>query len=259
MSRVVGRVYIRSNRLLVNLVRGMNAVHNGLWLGLLKRDELNFAIATAYGGQDYLDAVHNEFGLWDWERRAIEAWFPDSGRLLVGAAGGGREALDLARRGYDVCCFDCMPPFVESARALLKSHVSSDNVLLADLDCVPDVTGPFDGLIVGWGAYSHIKGSARRVAFLKQFRSVAPVGTPLLLSFHHRGGSERFLSVTHRVATVVYRVIGRGERPELGDVVAGSFVHRFTREEMEAELSASGFECVYCSGTPYWHAVARAV
>ena len=46
-----------------------------------------------------------EDGLFPWERAEIVASFPPSGRILLGAAGGGRELFDLCRMGYEVLAF----------------------------------------------------------------------------------------------------------------------------------------------------------
>ena len=42
-------------------------------------------------------------GLFEWEREAIDRWFPPPpARILIGGAGGGRESVSLASRGYSI-------------------------------------------------------------------------------------------------------------------------------------------------------------
>ena len=259
MSKLALTARRYSNRALRFVTRGMTAIHEGFWLGLLTHEELNSTTASEYASDaGYVDPAHNEYGLYDWEQRAIEAWFPSSGRLLVGAVGGGREALALSLRGYDLTCFECAPRLLENTRALLRDHGREAVVIPAEPDSVPAVSGQFDGLIMGWGAYTHIRGTARRVAFLRALRAVAAPGAPLVVSFYSYRDATRMMTASNGVARIVHRLTRRGELPEFGDAINEGYYHRFTRDEVESELAAAGFERVHFSDMPFAHAVARA-
>src|SRR5262245_53039307 len=53
------------------------------------------------------DAEVFRASLFEFEERAIARYFPPPpGTVLIGAAGGGREAFALARRGYQVVAFE---------------------------------------------------------------------------------------------------------------------------------------------------------
>src|ERR1700729_3001993 len=87
------------------LQRGINLVQSvaaGFWLGVLRQRDLD-QVDTAYYERQamYRDASYNRSGLLWWEREALEAHFSASGRLLVTAAGGGREILALRLMGYE--------------------------------------------------------------------------------------------------------------------------------------------------------------
>ena len=75
--------------------------------------------AALYAGQStYLPGGPRfEGGLFAWEERALEA-FPRSGRVLLGAAGAGRELGALVARGFEVVAFDPCQPFVDAARGV---------------------------------------------------------------------------------------------------------------------------------------------
>src|SRR5262245_21966636 len=65
--------------------------------------------ALAYDHQDIYRAGAKAFRstLFPFEERVISRHFPEPpGTVLVGAAGGGREALALASLGYDVVAFE---------------------------------------------------------------------------------------------------------------------------------------------------------
>ena len=58
-------------------------------LDVLMRETVKRFAVPSYSSAEYL----RNAGLWGWEREAMEAYFPKSGRILVGAAGAGRELV----------------------------------------------------------------------------------------------------------------------------------------------------------------------
>ena len=113
------------------------------------------------------------------------------------------------------------------------------------------------GAILGWAAYMHIAGRQRRVGFLRALRRFIKPGGPLLLSFFVYEDS-RARRLTSGLAGAI-RAMRRAEPLERGDSFTGTFDHRFTREEIRQELTASGFELAFYSEHLYGHAVARAI
>ena len=86
-------------------------------------DRLRSALLVAFASDSFLDeynaltyGLENSYradsaafrrGLFDWEERAVERFFPrPPARVLVGGAGGGREAFALHEKGYTVVAFD---------------------------------------------------------------------------------------------------------------------------------------------------------
>jgi hypothetical protein len=134
-------------------------------------------------------------GLFDWEREAIARTFPPApARVLVGGAGGGREALALARMGYRVVAFDPARPLVE---AMAAAHVDGPAVeALAgryeDLPHLATVGSPprpvdlgarpaFDAAVAGWGSLSHLRSDERRTATLRRLGELT--AGPILVSY----------------------------------------------------------------------------
>ena len=67
-----------------------------LGLGLLDTDELVRLTVRRFESSSYLDPSYNtDSGFWLWEREALRRFFPPAGRILVGAAGSGREMIAL--------------------------------------------------------------------------------------------------------------------------------------------------------------------
>ncbi|HEY7768251.1 class I SAM-dependent methyltransferase [Longimicrobium sp.] len=219
----------------------LNAVHTGVWLGVLSRetmqevDEAHFATAGSYN-----DEAHNLRGLFDWEAGAIADFF--AGRRTIGVigAGAGREVIALSRQGFHVEGFECNPGLVAYAGDLLPRHGCQAAVRLIARDAAPAGAGPYDGIVVGWSAYMLIAGRERRIRFLRDLRPLLTEGSPVLLSFFTRPDHSPRLALIFRVARLLRRVLRR-EPPALGDDLTPMLVHRFDEAELVSELAEAGF------------------
>lgn len=219
----------------------LQAVYDGVWLGLLRRADLHAVDERFYDrNAPYHGDAHNLRGLFDWEKTALES-FDGCRRVAVLGAGGGREVLALSKLGYDVEGYECNAALVRYAAELLPRQGCTARVTLLPRDEVPTVAEPFDGVILGWSAYTLIPGRAHRIDLLRRLRPLVRPGGPLLLSFFTRGGDTARFRVSAAVANAV-RAVMRGERIERGDALAPNFVHSFTAAEIAAELREAGWE-----------------
>ncbi|MBK9123581.1 MAG: class I SAM-dependent methyltransferase [Chloroflexi bacterium] len=242
------------------MMNGLTAVYQGVWLGLLSGTHLREITARHYAKADsYRSDDHNLQGFFDWEVGVFHRFFRDCQTIMLGAAGGGREIVALARLGKTVSAFECQPALVESARHLLKARAIDAELVLAKPDHVPASFGSFDGLILGWGGYAHIAGRGARIDFLKQFRTHVDTGGPILISFFVNSAVSRKMRWTFRIARVIRRIRLSREPVELRDALCNRYEHYFTEDEVRAELEAAGFELVYYAAEPFGHAVGRAV
>ncbi len=266
MNRAVTRIFYATYGSLLRTHALLNSVHAlaragfaGLWLGVLTRDALLeigngfYSSTPQYTGDEY-----NQRGLWSWEQRALARYFRDCRRVLVVGAGGGREVLALARRGYEVHGVECNPDLVRAGNLLLERQGLPPRIEYAPPDTAPAEGAAYDGLIIGWGAYMLIQGRPRRVALLQSVRAHVNPGAPLLASFFVRSPAARRFRVTTAVGNTLRRVLGR-EPLELGDALEPEYVHYFTREEIAAELQQGGFALEHYSEDQYGHVVATAV
>jgi hypothetical protein len=252
------RAFERSRRWVQQIHAACDAVQQGVWLGILDADGLQHLTEHHYYTTgNYFSESHNEKGFFAWEKDAVDTHFARCRTVLLGAAGGGREALELSRRGVTVDAFECNPDLVESCRSFLAAHGVDAKVIVAPPNEVPESLAAYDGGILGWSSYMHIVGRDRRIEFLKGFHRHLRPSAPLLVSFlPYRHSPAR--AVTYAVATVLRRL--RFAAPiERGDSLTATFEHRFTRDEIQHELASAGFELVSFTERRYGYAVGRAL
>lgn len=227
-----------------------NAVHKGFWLGCLTPGDLNALTAQRYSASTHFTSrPYVESGLFDWETAPLERYFCKGSRILVAAAGTGREVLALRKGGFSADGFECNPALLRIGQDLFAALGHSRPVSFSLPDSVPPGPPEYDGLLVGWGGYTHIPTRARRVAFLQALRQRAVPGAPLMLSLFTRQEPSRYDRLTYGVAKIcgsLFRPVD--EPPEPGDdLESGDFTHRFTPGELESELQAATFRLVYFS------------
>ncbi len=230
------------------------ASYRGLWLGILSRKQLQ-AIDEEFHTRskkeplyNYYSKKFNRLGLWDWEKEALDDYFAGCRRLLVIGAGGGREILALKQLGYQVDGFEPHPDLVIVANELLQEEGHEATVNLMSRDQCPNTGTTYDGIIVGWQAYSFIQGRKHRISLLQQLWAQTQTQSPILLSFFYRGHHDRRYNVAALVANLIRRVL-RKEPVEVGDWFLPEYAKFFTRDELNSELEEGGFSCVrYTTG-----------
>lgn len=264
MKRPVSRrVYaaLVSDRWFKRVTRIMRATHEGWWLGIMDADDLAAANSAAYSRwARFKDASYNRSGLRDWEQDAVRKHFRDGASVLVASAGAARELIGLNELGYTVTGFDPSTELVKAGREFLAEDGLSIELLTSPPDRIPQqITGKFDGVIIGWVGYVHIRETSARIDFLQELRSLVDPGAPLLLSFFLRSRSDRHFATVERIAVTIRQLRRSPDTVERGDTVAGTFDHYSTWDEIETEARAGGFEIVDSSSSPVPHVVCRAV
>jgi len=150
----------------------------------------------SYGGQDCFRPGSKSFlsSLFPFEERAISRYFPSPPAIvLIGGAGGGREALVLARRGYRIVAFDPISSLITALARVCGElpietfvgryeqlpMVSSLGHAAVKVDLRP--RGPFAAAILGWASFSNLRSDQHRVETLKQFGDLTD--GPILVSY----------------------------------------------------------------------------
>jgi hypothetical protein len=229
--------------------------------------ELAYASLPSYapGGTTF------ERGLHAWEQTIISRPpFPSMGRLLLAAAGGGRELVPLRALGYQVVAFEPALPLVNAARAAVSGDREA-TVLRGSFEDLPLAVhageGPlaslrgtsFDAVVIGWGALSHVLTHPERVALLTSLRALCPKG-PVLASFFVDDPERRTASARpSRARTALrsaFRRLGGSGNPPAG-VVYGTvgFMHLFLDEEIVRLAHDSGYDIALLAVAPSPHAL----
>lgn len=202
-------------------------------------------------------------GLYDWE----ETWFADRlprapARVLVGGAGGGREAAALVERGYVVDAFDPSAPLVDVARERVgpdgRVAVAGYEDLAADRMPAGLLRPPYDAALLGWGSLMHVLAAPVREALFRRLDALCPRG-PILASFYWRPGRERPRPAAWergrrlgRWLVRARRLAPQGDTQHLFGANIG-FGWEYTRAEVEALAAACGRTVVWEKGGAYPH------
>jgi hypothetical protein len=228
-------------------------------LGLLDPDELVRSTVQRFESSTYGEPAYNTAsGLWLWEREAIRRFFPPAGRLVVGAAGSGREMIALERAGYSVDGFECAHTLVKAGQTILRDANCQGRLLWAPAGTVPALDGPYDGAIMGWSGYMYIPLRAQRVKLLRDLRGLLRPGAALLISFETRERCERRMYWSARGANWIRKI--RGVKPvAVGDRVDNGFKHWFNRDDIAAEMAEAGLRMEIYSTDGYGWAVGSRV
>jgi hypothetical protein len=238
------------------------------WTSQPGRERTNRAIYSGLetylpGGATFAD------GLFDWERAAIASpFFPPAGRILLGAAGGGRELAGLGKMGYEVVAFEPVPALAEAARAVACAYPQCQVISASYADLVrarEKGTGPlaphvggreFHGVIFGWTSFSYVWREDRD-ALMKALRALAP-RAPVLLSYLLAGDSpEGRLGGMRRGFRRLLRFAGAPALAEPGDGFQpwSGFFQRLTPDEVRSLAERTGYRPAYIKGPPAPHAL----
>jgi len=228
----------------------------GLLLEALHADEQSVFVVQAYA-QDAGRWTEKAPSLWPWERRWFERRLPPApARLLIGGAGGGREAAVLASEGYRI---DCLEPVAFLAAACARRLGSSGEVVQggyedlasAVLDGAPGPVRRLAGrryaaILLGWGSFSHVLRAQDQRRLVRACDQLAPHG-PVLASFPTSlsawGATER--GRAEAAGRRLGRWLGalRGVEDGGGDTEYAphtGFCHGFTGSELRRIAAAAG-------------------
>ena len=167
-----------------------------------------------------------------------------SGRMLLLGAGGGREAIPLARKGFAVTVVDYVP---EMVRRTLARAREMGLEMAGEVQEISGLEAPADSFDIAWlsaGMYSCIPTRKRREDALKRIAAALRPGGYFLTqmiwqerAFPAAGGERlrRFLAIATR-GNIGY---------ETGDRIWNDreFMHVFSSEEdVRAEFAAGGLK-----------------
>jgi hypothetical protein len=227
--------------------------------------------------------------LFRWEEPWFKSDLPEPpARILVGGAGGGREARWLIGHGYDVVAFDPVPESVAQynasfpdapsivldyetlSRASYLKRTGSQVKLKHDATPILE-RAPFDAAVLGWASLTHVLQEHEQDALFETLDELVPSG-PILASFFIRDDTEtteaplargRAHQLGARLAEALSRRTGRAESPDIdahGQPVFMphcGFVYHYGRERLERLAVICGRALTLYATNTYPHATFR--
>ena len=200
---------------------------------------------------------HVERGLFPAEEYALRARpLAPGSRILLGAAGTGRELVTLVERGFDVVAFDPCSSFAHAARSLVP-HAKFIDASFADvIDAVFARTGPlaflldeppFDAIMFGWGSLSHVLPHIDRVRLFCALRRLAGKA-PIFASFLFQPDIATFTRGRARNSFKrLFTLLGAPASSEKGDHFSPhiGFFSTLGRGDMDWLAAESGYDIVH--------------
>jgi SAM-dependent methyltransferase len=110
------------------------------------------------------------FGLEDWEEAVVKKYLKKGGRILNIGCGAGREAIALAKFGFEVTAVDISPAMVQQAK---KNAQDSGLTVKFQVTCASEVSFPkdsFDYCLFSRNVYSFIPSRCLRVKSLSRVK-----------------------------------------------------------------------------------------
>ncbi len=259
------RAVLAIDRVFEQIRDAEKALRDELLLSLTDNDARSALTVAIYDRREaYLPGGVRHGGLFEWEVRMLaDRRFPQTGKILIGAAGGGRELSALTRIGYEVHAFEPAPQLCEGAARSINKP-GRGKVLRGDYDALIEAVrggGPlaeltrerYDAAILGWGSYSHVLDETTRVELLRALRVLVPTG-PVLISFIPRQLASGVAGPWLLTIRKLIPRIGAPRSDMIFDATAGFFV-LFNRKRLEKEARAAGYEVALHGETPDGHAM----
>lgn len=210
----------------------------------------------------YSSESHNR-NLFDWEERAMVEFFPQPpARILIGAAGGGREMIGLTQKGYDVAGFDPCKDLVDVANNLACSmpflscvEGSFEDLMQGTLSAI-ETHAPYHGVILGWGGLSYIGTQAAQQHLLQKIHSLCPNG-PLLMSWFE----EKPVNPRHqRMKDILTRIGLKPRSAHINYLPDDGWHYAFSHQDISDLARAAGYQVLASrNSSPLPHTVLRPI
>ncbi|MBT8495774.1 MAG: hypothetical protein KJO07_22215, partial [Deltaproteobacteria bacterium] len=213
-------------------------------------DDWTELTARAYDRNDMFRGLENR-GLLPWEEEVFAEFLPEPpATLVVGAAGAGREMIELAASGYRVSGFEPAVGLAAVARREARCCVeiaSYEQIFEAP---PASMSGGFDAGILGWGSLSHLASPKQARRAVLAVRRLVPRGNLILSWVDDRPGE---LELSQR------RVLTRMGLPTLdersGYTLHGGFSRTYSMDEIFRLAVRTGHRVIRYQEGQYPHAV----
>jgi SAM-dependent methyltransferase len=181
------------------------------------------------------------------EQALLERLPLKKGRLLLFGVGGGREAIPLAKLGFEVTGVDFVSEMVEKAKKNAASHGVKIEGLVQEISQLDVLANSYDVVWLSSAMYSCIPTRSRRIATLKRISKALKPGGYFLCQF--RWAAKDGPAPLWELVRKIFAFLTLGNLwYEKGDKLSFNmeFIHGFVQEdEIRSEFAEGGFEVMY--------------
>ena len=200
-------------------------------------------------------------GLEEWEEYFFRKYMNKKGKVLDIGCGAGREAIALAKLGFEVIGIDISDHMIKAAIEESKSydcHIHFDVCSVMDIDKYEP--SKFDYIIFTRAMYSYIPGKNLRIAVLKKAKGLLKDTGFLAVS----GYIVKEIAVSSFLRrTIISRIYGLKNKAERGDFMVETvspasskgtcFCHFFAnRDEIRNEIETAGLKVIELWKDNFW-------
>lgn len=190
-------------------------------------------------GADFIDS-----GLFPGEKELFEELKQKRGNLLLLGLGGGREAIFLARSGFQVTGVDFVKEMVDGAMANARQRKVEIKGEVQEISRLDFPACSFDVAWFSCSIYSAVPGKKARIAMLGRVGRLLVPGGHVVCFFYWNPsvGQGRFSWAVGRALSWITQGNFSCEK---GDILKNNqeFLHAFSDpEDVRAEFAAAGFE-----------------
>lgn len=215
------------------------------------RDLIDFtrsSYARPHQVKGWTDTQLVETGLVEDEVHLLEKMPVGTGRLLLLGVGGGREAIPLAQKGFEVTGIDFVPEMVAQAKTNARRHNVDIEGLVQDISNLELSQASFDVIWFTRGLYSSIPTHVRRISMLQRIHHALRQEGCVVCQFSWNPSRTAHSLWGRRLRTLVALMTLGNRQFEDGDQLHGDleFIHYFGKDrEFTSEFEAAGFSVHY--------------
>lgn len=170
-----------------------------------------------------------------------------TGRLLLLGGGGGREAIPMAQKGFEVTAVDFVPEMVPRLHANARRHNVAIDCLVQDISRLDVPQASFDVIWFSTALYSSIPTRALRISMLRRIhRALRPQGCAVCQFNWNPSGT--YSPRVQRIGALVAVLTFGNRQFEEGDQLHADreFIHSFRNEnDLRSEFEAAAFSVHY--------------